>query len=100
MTRKSKRELERVLDDLTGERAEGETALNDADLSEPDKHDARSLLRYRYQVAADTGVHIDDRDALVNLISTARDDVGAGNVTVETLEDAADTIGFEARAEA
>mgnify|MGYP006273878119 CR=1 FL=1 len=103
MTRPSKRELERSIGKLVDDAPETGQATGDVELSEADKHDARALLRYRYQVATDTDVHLDhdeDRDVLVKLLATARGNIGTGNVTVDALEASADAIGFEPGGEA
>lgn len=97
MTRKSRRELERAIDELEAD-VGGDQATADVELTEETKHDALALLRYCQQVAGDTGVHLDhdeDRDVLVKLLATARGNIGAGNVTADAIETAADTIGFE-----
>lgn len=95
MTRSSKRELERSVEELVADLPESTQPTGGVELSEADKHDVRSLLRYRQQVAADTGVHIDDRDIFVELMATARANVDAGEVTVDVIEASADAIGFE-----
>jgi len=95
MTRKSRRELERELENLVDDISQTSNPISGSELSEVDKHDARTLLRYRQHVAADIGVHIDDCDALAKLLAVARENVGAGNVTVDALQAAADATGFE-----
>jgi len=96
MTRKSKREIERALEELTADVAAKEGVVDEIELSDADEHDARALLRYRQKVAAETGVHIDDHDTLVSLLKTARGNVGAGDVTVDALTASAEAIGFTA----
>lgn len=98
MMRKSKRELERELETLSQGPAR-ETASGHCELSEGDKRDVRTVLRYRQQVAAETGVRLDiedDRAVFTNLLATAREHGTPGELEVPDVEAAADRIGFSA----
>ncbi|QLG49095.1 hypothetical protein [Natrinema halophilum] len=96
MTRRSKREIERALEELSSGRAAAAESA-DFEISEAVRHDALAFIRYCHHVAAETQVHIQPADLPGNLIKTALGTVEQGGLTVDRIEAAAEHVGFEPR---
>jgi hypothetical protein len=94
--RKSKREIQTDIEQLTDEVASKGPPDGDGGLSEAETKAVHTVLKYRRQVADDVGVHLDDRAVIEDLLETALSDVDdVGALTVADLEAAAEEIEFE-----
>jgi len=86
MTRKSRREIEAQVEQLTS----GASTPVGGDISPELKEDIRTVLRFRYS----RGLYVDDETQAQLLCSAYTDGVEQGQVTMENLDTAASDIGI------
>lgn len=98
MTRRSKRELEKAVEDLVENTHHEEPSSN---LTDEEREDYRTVLRWRRQLSRDHGVHLDiESEVFAEIVGEvfAGNLVGApqrGEVELDDVQAAAEAVGFE-----